>query len=204
MRILTAMAVVISTVGLQGPSAPPAGTPADSITREELRDHVHFLASDFLGGRRPDDPGYAIAAEYAASQFRAAGVRPAFKDAGGAPTYFQKVPMMKVSTTIDSPLTLSGAGGDKVIEALDDFRLMSRGPSLTNSPLVFIGYGISEPDHGWDDIKGLDLKGKVAVMLLGAPSRDGKPVLPEAVHARTKASQASDAARRSGRTGRTD
>jgi len=177
------MAVVISTVGLQGPSAPPAGTPADSITREELRDHVHFLASDFLGGRRPDDPGYAIAAEYAASQFRAAGVRPAFRDAGGAPTYFQKVPMMKVVTTIDSPLTLSGAGGDKVIEALDDFRLMSRGPSLTDSPLVFIGYGISEPDHGWDDIKGLDLKGKVAVMLLGAPSRNGKPVLPEAVHA---------------------
>jgi hypothetical protein len=39
----------------------------------------------------------------------------------------------------------------KVIEALDDFRLMSRGPSLTKAPLVFIGYGISEPDHGWDD-----------------------------------------------------
>ena len=182
MRILAAVAVVISALGLQGPSAPPAGTPADSITREELRDHVYFLASEFLGGRRPDDPGYTIAAEYAASQFRAAGVRPAFMDAGGAPTYFQKVPMMKITTTIDSPFTLSTAAGDKVIEALDDFRLMSRGPSLTKAPMVFIGYGIAEPDHGWDDIRGLELKGKVAVMLLGAPMRNGKPVLPEAVH----------------------
>ena len=47
--------------------------------------------------------------------------------------------------------------------------------------MVFIGYGISEPDHGWDDVKGVDLKGKVAVMLLGTPMRDGKPVLPDAV-----------------------
>ena len=120
MRILAAMAVVISTLGLQAPSAPPAGTrrPTPSPGRSSGTTSISWPRT-FLGGRRPDDPGYAIAAEYAASQFRAAGVRPAFKDAGGAPTYFQKVPMMKVVTTIDSPLTLSGAGGDKVIEALE-------------------------------------------------------------------------------------
>jgi hypothetical protein len=166
----------------QGSAEPSKQRPVDTITREELRDHVYFLASDFLGGRRPDDAGYNIAAEYAASQFKAASVRPGVAGANGVPTYFQKVPMMRVTTTIDPPFTLSRAAGDKVIESLDDFRLFSRGPSISKVPMIFIGYGISEPDHGWDDVKGLDLKGKVAVMLLGAPLRDGKPVLPEAVH----------------------
>jgi Zn-dependent M28 family amino/carboxypeptidase len=175
------MAVVISTLTVQGQPALSRDKPADTITQAELRDHVYFLASDFLGGRRPDHAGYAIAAEYAASQFQSAGVRPAFTGADGTPTYFQKVPMTRVTTTLDRPFTLSTSAGDKAIESLDDFRLMSRGPSFSKVPLVFVGYGISEPDHGWDDIKGVDLKGKVAVMLLGTPTRDGKPVLPPAV-----------------------
>jgi len=99
MRTLAAMAIVISALTVQGPTVLPKDKPADSITREELRDHVYFLASDFLGGRRPDDAGYNIAAEYAASQFRSAGVRPAFTAADGTQTYFQKVPLMKVTTT---------------------------------------------------------------------------------------------------------
>jgi len=178
-RAAIAKPVVVSP---QDSRAWPEDRLVDTITREELRDHVYFLASDFVGGRRPDDAGYNIAAEYVASQFRSAGVRPAFTGADGTPAYFQKVPMMRIMTVIDRPFTLSTAAGDKVIEALDDFRLFSRGPSISMVPIVFIGYGISEPDHGWDDVKGLDLKGKVAVMLLGAPLRDGKPVLPAPVH----------------------
>lgn len=182
MRTPAAMAVIVfSTLALHAQSAPPNGTPADTITLEELRQHVYFLASDFLGGRRPDDSGYTTAAEYAASQFRAAGVQPAFTGADGTPTYFQKVPMTKVTTTIESPFTLTTPSGDTVIESLDDFRLFMRGPSFSKLPMAFIGYGISEPEHGWDDLKGTDLKGTVAVMLLGTPQRDGKPVLPPAV-----------------------
>ncbi len=185
MRTLAAIAVVVcSTLALHAQSAPPNARPADTITQEELRQHVYFLASDFLGGRRPDDGGYTIAAQYAASQFRAAGVRPAFTEADGTPTYFQNVPMMKGTTTIDRPFTLTTPSGEKVIESLDDFRLSNRGPSFSNAPIVFIGYGISEPEYGWDDIKGTDLKGSVAVMLLGTPRRDGKPVLPPAVDAK--------------------
>jgi len=185
MRTLAAIAVVVSsTLVLQAQSAPPSARPIDTITREELRQHVYFLASDFLGGRRPDDSGYTIAAEYAASQLRAAGVHPAFTGADGTPTYFQKVPMMKVTTTIDRPFTLTTPSGEKVIESLDDFRLYMRGPSFSNAPMAFIGYGISEPEYGWDDVKDTDLKGTVAVLLLGTPQRDGKPVLPPAVDAK--------------------
>jgi len=182
MRTLAAIAVVVSTLAVHSHAAPPEDRPVDTITREELRQHVYFLASDFLGGRRSDDAGYAIAAEYAASQFRSAGVGPAISGPDGVLSYFQRVPMMRVTTTIDRPFTLTTSAGERIIEALDDFRLMSRGPSITNVPMVFVGYGISEPDHGWDDVKGVDLRGKVAVMLLGTPTRDGNPVLPDAVN----------------------
>jgi len=182
MRTRLALVMMVAALGAPIAAAPPQDTPAGSITREELRAHVYFLASDFLGGRRPDDAGYRIAAEYAASHFRASGVRPAFTAPDGTPTYFQPVPLTRVITTIDLPVTLATAAGERTFPARDDFRLMSRGPALAKVPLIFIGYGISEPDHGWDDIKGVDLSGKVAVMLLGTPSRDGKPVLPAQVN----------------------
>ncbi len=180
MRSLTAMAVIVWALTVPGGAPQKAGA-ADTITQEELRQHVYFLASDFLGGRRPDDAGYNIAAEYAASQFRSAGVRPAFIGPFGVRTYFQMVPMMRVRTTIERPFTLTTSAGDKEIESLADFRLVSRGPSISKVPMIFIGYGISEPDYGWDDVKGMDLTGKVAVMLMGTPMRNGQPVLPEAV-----------------------
>ncbi len=181
MKTLTAAAVVFAALTLHGVQAAPQGRPADTITQEELRAHVFFLASDFLGGRRPDDPGFDIAAEYAAAQFRKGGVSPAFRDATGALSYFQQVPLVRITTAIDR-LSLVTAAGEQPLEP-DELRLVSRGPSIQDVPMVFIGYGISEPDHGWDDLKEIDLRGKVAVMLPDAPLRDGRPVLPPAVHA---------------------
>jgi len=182
MRTLAAIAVVVVwSVTVQSQTAGLQSGLADTITRDELRQHIYFLASDFLGGRRPDENKIAVASEYAASQLQSAGVRPAFIGPDGAPTYFQKVPMMRVTATVDRPFTLTTAAGDRVVEALDDLALFSRGPAVSNAPMVFIGYGISEPGHGWDDAAGLDLKGKVAVMLIGTPARDGRPVLPPAV-----------------------
>jgi Zn-dependent M28 family amino/carboxypeptidase len=181
MRTLATVAVVVSTLGVQVPSSPPAARPSDSITRQELRDHVFFLASDFLGGRRPDDSGFSVAAEYAACQFKAAGVRPAMTDAEGTPTYFQKVYLTQRTTRVDKPFTLKTPAGEQEFAPLDDLKLISAGPSLTDVPMVFVGYGISEPDYGWDDIKDTSLKGKVAVMLIGTPQRDGKPVLPDEI-----------------------
>jgi hypothetical protein len=181
MRTLIAAALVVAALSHLGAQAAPQGRPADTITQGELRAHVFFLASDFLGGRRPDDAGFEIAAEYAAAQFRKGGVPPAFRDATGAPSYFQQVPMARITTAVDR-LSLVTAAGEQPLDP-DDLRLLSRGPSVQEVPMVFIGYGITEPDHGWDDLKDLDLRGKVAVMLPDAPMRDGRPVLPPEVHA---------------------
>ena len=159
-----------------------AQSKASSITLQELRDHIFFLASDSLGGRRPDDIGYVIAARYAADQLKAAGVKPIIKDAGGNDTYFQTVPLVKAKTVVDIPLTIKTADGEKSFEVLQDLKLQARGPSLTDVPVVFVGYGISEPGHGWNDLQNVDIKGKIVVLLMGAPSRDGKRILPDSLH----------------------
>jgi Zn-dependent M28 family amino/carboxypeptidase len=159
-----------------------AQSKASSITLQELRDHIFFLASDSLGGRRPDDIGYVIAARYAADQLKAAGVKPILKDAGGNDTYFQTVPLVKAKTVVDIPLTIKTADGEKSFEVLQDLKLQARGPSLTDVPVVFVGYGISEPGHGWNDLQNVDIKGKIVVLLMGAPSRDGKRILPDSLH----------------------
>ena len=95
-----------------------AQSKASSITLQELRDHMFFLSSDSLGGRRPDDVGYPIAARYAADQLKAAGVSPILKDAGGNDTYFQTVPLVKVRSVVDKPLTIKTTDGEKSFAVL--------------------------------------------------------------------------------------
>ena len=153
----------------------------ETITRDELRDHVYFLASDFLNGRAPGTPGYEIACQYAASQFRAMGIKPMLKDAQGNETFLQTVPLLERRLK-DFSLLLTKYGKKQKVPlgkllkiSLFDYSSLP----VSNVSVVFVGYGIREEETGWNDLKGLDLKGKVVLMLRGTPQRDGKPVLPE-------------------------
>ncbi len=85
---LTAFALLIPTSALQAQGRAAA---MGSITVAELRDHIHYLASDLLEGRAAFERGFMLAAEYGAAQFRAAGLIPMFTDSGGAPSYFQQI-----------------------------------------------------------------------------------------------------------------
>jgi hypothetical protein len=159
-------------------------SPAESITRSELRDHVYFLASDEIGGRIPGTTGYEVSAKYAASQFRAAGLQPVFKDDDGKPTYFQEVPLVKRTVSVPNPFIIRTSEGDFSFSAEENIRfanLVSNKTFATSLPIVFIGYGIEEQEFGWNDLRGLDLNGKIAVMMAGTPTQDGKPVLPDAL-----------------------
>jgi len=153
-----------------------------SITESELRDHIFFLASDYMNGRVSTTPEYAVAAQYVASQFAAAGVKPAVnKD--GIQTYMQPLPFLK--TVYNDQFSLILKTGDKEVRLAhkDDFKvLMGNQFKFEGVPMVYVGYGISEPDHGWNDLKDVDLQGKLVVCLAGAPQKNGKPVLPQAIN----------------------
>ncbi|MDH4196923.1 MAG: M20/M25/M40 family metallo-hydrolase [Candidatus Aminicenantes bacterium] len=154
-------------------------SPGDSITAAKLKGHVYFLTSDFLEGRYPGSKGYRIAAEYAVSQFKAAGLLPIIEP-NGQKSYFQSVPLAKRTVQEAAKVSLRAPGGEKIFAGGDLKLYASEGLSGDGKsrPVVFAGFGIREPAAGWDDFKGLNIAGKVVLLMMGAPAKGGKPVLP--------------------------
>jgi Zn-dependent M28 family amino/carboxypeptidase len=146
------------------------GTP--DIRAGSIGAHVDFLAHDLLEGRAPGHRGGDLAAEYIATQFRLAGLKP-----GNGDSYFQQVPM--VGITVDPAVRLRLAVGGKEEADLtyrEDF-VAAAGVEqerivLSDLDLVFVGYGITAPEVPWDDYKGVDVKGKVLLMLVNDPPSD--------------------------------
>jgi hypothetical protein len=183
--IFTALLFSLALVSLLTGDEGKEVSPAYSITQAELRDHVYFLASDEIGGRLIGTTGYEIAAKYAASQFRASGLKPVFKDKNGKATYFQEVPLIKRKILAPHPLTIVTPDGEYSFSVKENIRyanLISNKTFASSLPIVFVGYGIEEVEQGWNDLEGFNLEGKIAVMLAGAPMRNRKPVLSDELH----------------------
>jgi Zn-dependent M28 family amino/carboxypeptidase len=159
--ILALAALVTSRVLAQGPS--PVG---DDQTRWWT--HVTTLADDSFEGRQTGSDGYRKAAAYVAAQFERLGLKPA-----GTKGYFQTVEFTRRRILEDqSQVALVRGGQEDVLRLGQDVSITLRAeltPSV-EAPMVFAGYGISAPDAGYDDLAGLDLKGKVAVFITGTPA----------------------------------
>ncbi len=158
-------------------------SPSDSITAAKIKDRVYFLASDALEGRYPGSRGFHIAAEYAASQFRAAGLLAVVRS-DGQQSYFQPVPIAKRDVPnppvvmLETPVgEHTFAGGD--LKIITSEGLVGTGESI---PVVFAGFGISESAAGWDELGGLDIARKAVLFIMGAPTKNGKPILREDLH----------------------
>ena len=150
------------------------------ITANEISGHIRFLSDDQLEGRKPGSPGDELAIKYLASQLEAYGYKPA----GDNGTFLQKVPMIELQADIPhdvsfvangKPLTLHAAIGiesDLVLDPAAQKEL----EQVKDAPLVFVGYGISAPEYGWDDYKDADVKGKVVVLMNMNPPFKGEGV----------------------------
>jgi Zn-dependent M28 family amino/carboxypeptidase len=143
---------------------------ATQIDPERIRAAVKYLADDKLQGRGPGTEGDRMAAKYLADKFAEYGLTPA----GDNGSWYQKVPLYSVKTVPDKttfqlvpksgePLTLQyGAEfvtNNQTGEAVADI----------DAPIVFVGYGIHAPEYNWDDYKGLDVKGKVVLVIVNEP-----------------------------------
>ena len=167
--VLTALVAVALLSGFAPATNLPALPPEEassSIRAVDLKRHLSFLASDELGGRYTLSPSNRIAARYLASQLESYGYRGA---AGGS--FFQKVPL--VYTSIDaakSRVTIAGATAKQEFKYADDFNSTPAVSADCSGDLVFVGYGISSPNHKYDDYATLDVKGKVVVAVSGHPA----------------------------------
>ena len=153
-------------------AAPRAKVPASSFTPspEAIRAHMTFLADDAMEGREAGTRGYDIAANYVAAQYALLGVKPGA--AGGS--YLQRVPLLAFKNASEGTFSMIGADGAATALKFGEDYLPSAQAHATevsvNAPLVFAGYGVVAPEKGRDDYAGLDVKGKIVVLLGGAPS----------------------------------
>ena len=130
---------------------------------------IAAIANDANEGRLTGSAGYLRAADYVISRFKAEGLKPA-----GAQGFLQPVPLEQqlVDQTRSSASLVAADGTVTALNVGQDSRIGSGGapaPDQIDAPLVFIGYGLHLPDQGVDDFAGLDLKGKIAVVISGGP-----------------------------------
>ena len=128
--------------------------------------HVVWLADDALKGRAAGTPEHRQAAEYVAAQFEKLGLKP-----GAGAGYLQPVRLRAISVDPASSVQIVSAGGSRELSSAKEIAISGRGTcNAFEAPLAFVGYGLSVPELGHDDFKDQNLRGKVAVMFLGAPS----------------------------------
>ena len=186
--------VVISVAGLLSVLSAGAATserPADAsdfdaavsvIRPEAIRADMRFLADDLLEGRRTGTRGHQLAAQFVATQFESMGLAPA----GDGGTFYQDVPLQSVQVDESgSSFKWANSGASGTLKFRADYILYGdpgRDESSLSAPIVFVGYGITAPDQRYDDYRGVDVKGKIAALVFGAPS------FPSAVKAHYSAS----------------
>lgn len=150
---------------------PPAALAAlQKINPEHIRADVRFLSHDLLEGRGTGQRGGDIAAEYIATQFWLDGLRAA----GDNGTFFQKVPMVGITPAPETTFDLVPKNGDTMrLKPLDEYVAYDqtqRPSDDINAEIVYVGYGIEAPEYKWDDYKGVDVRGKVLLMLVNEPT----------------------------------
>jgi len=163
---LAASAVMYAT----SPAAvvlPPVPSTVDSITPGELRMHLQFLASEELGGRYTLSPSFAIAARYLASHLEAYG----FKGAGDHGGFLQTFQVISAKPdTSKSALEVTINGKPKSYHFGDFYIPAEGGNGEAQGQVVFVGAGISSPSQHHDDYAGLDVKGKIVLLVAGISS----------------------------------
>jgi Zn-dependent M28 family amino/carboxypeptidase len=153
----------------------PAFTQAPQFSTARFSENVKVLSSDAFEGRAPATPGETKTVDYIIRQFQAAGLQPGGDPlpAGGR-AWTQAVPLARFE--INTPVTFTVTAGGTTQAWTQGQQIAMRATqtgathvSVKNAPVVFVGYGVKAPERNWDDFKGYDLRGKIALVLVNDP-----------------------------------
>lgn len=164
--------VVISLLAMSVSTALMAAPPKFDGAR--ISADVRELSSDAYEGRSPATAGEDKTIAFLSKQFAAAGMQPGGDLQDGKRLWTQAVPLLKGDIVGKPVLSLSSQGKPQTLTQGQEIavRAAMNGASavdISNAPLVFLGYGVKAPERNWDDFKGVDLKGKIAVVLINDP-----------------------------------
>jgi len=161
--------VSAASVLAQETETPDANAPAGKlrVDGERIKGYIEYLARDDLQGRMTLTPGYDKAAEWAVAHFKKWGLEPAGEDG----TYFQNVPIER-EVTQRTGVPEFKIGQQEYLMDEEDFSVqdVSTADTKVQAEVVFVGYGISDPNGGLDEYADVDVKGKVVLILQGSPN----------------------------------
>lgn len=140
----------------------------DVFNADTLKKHITVLASDDYMGRKPFTEGETKTVNYLVEQFRQLGLEP-----GNGDSYIQSVPMANILATAAPAMQVNSIKGSFTLKAFDDYIIWTDKTdssfNLENTELVFAGYGVVAPEYNWNDYAGLDVKGKVVMVMVNDP-----------------------------------
>ncbi|GAB3309664.1 M28 family metallopeptidase [Luteimonas notoginsengisoli] len=153
-----------------------AASPADAPTFDPQRisDMVKTLSSDAFEGRGPATAGEQKTIEYVVAQMQVAGLQPGGDLADGKRAWTQAVPLLRAQISGEPTLSVDTGGKSQPLAQGEQVAIRaamdgSKSVEITDAPIVFVGYGVTAPERDWDDFKGVDLKGKIALVLVNDP-----------------------------------
>jgi hypothetical protein len=170
MKIIT----LCSSIALAGAAALPGAATAPDISAARILARTGILASDAFEGRAPGTAGEAKTVAYLVAEFQKLGLAPGNPDG----TYLQAVPMIGITSRTAAVFTVGAKSitPEAVREIVAPSPRFSGHLEVKDSDVVFVGYGVTAPEFGWDDFKGLDVRGKTLVMLSMIPPWPIRPI----------------------------
>jgi len=159
-------------------AGPVAAADTGGFSPQRLSQHVQTLGSDAFEGRGVNTRAETKTVDYIVGQFQAAGLQPGGDLVNGQRKWTQDVPLLQSDWAAAPQASISLNGQQVALTQGEEIAL--RAPTngqtavnLSNTPLVFVGYGVKAPERGWDDFKGEDLHGKIMVVLVNDPDFEG-------------------------------
>jgi hypothetical protein len=143
-----------------------------TFSKDSLVSYIQTLASDSFLGRRPFSAGETITVDYLQKKMAAIGLEP-----GNGSSYFQEVPMVEITPASAPTMQVQTPKGAFDLKKMDDYVIWTENTdslvTLDKNEVVFAGYGVVAPEYNWNDYAGLDVKGKVVLVLVNDPGHKG-------------------------------
>ena len=159
---------MLKSIGLVMIVVLPVASQDTGVSTAGIREFTRYLASDLLEGRGVGTRGGQLATEYIANQLALSGVKPAGVDG----SYYQPVPLVGIETAQGTTMSAASRGSSAEFKPGADFvgsSQLQRPEVEFAGDVVFVGHGITAPEYGWDDYKGVDVTGKVVLVFTNEP-----------------------------------
>ncbi len=162
------LALLIIVAACNRQSKNEVGDPIQALSADSLAHHIAILASDSFTGRKPFSDGEVKTIAYLQQEFRSAGLEP-----GNGNSYLQDVPMVKITAKAAPQMMVTGNKGQLTLQGREDYAIWTDRTdsvvSFNRDEVIFAGYGIVAPEYGWNDYAGLDVKGKIVLIMVNDP-----------------------------------